>query len=64
VLLFGGAMLMAGFFDAGESTPATPAIFGSLFVCGVIAARCGVQMASWLMPLLSFVAVLVLGGIL
>ena len=63
-LLFGGALLVAAFFDAGESAPATPAIFGTLFVAGVVAARCGVQMASWLMPLSSFVAVLILGGIL
>ena len=63
-LLFGGALLVAAFFDAGESAPATPAIFGALFVAGVVAARCGVQMASWLMPLSSFVAVLILGGIL
>ena len=64
VLLFGGALLVAAFFDAGESAPATPAIFGTLFVGGVVAARSGVQMASWLMPLSSFVAVLILGGIL
>jgi hypothetical protein len=63
-LLFGGALLVATFFDAGESAPATSAIFGALFVAGVVAARCGVQMASWLMPLSSFVAVLILGGIL
>jgi len=63
-LLFGGALLVAACFDAGESAPATPAIFGTLFVAGVVAARCGVQMASWLMPLSSFVAVLILGGIL
>jgi hypothetical protein len=63
-LLFGGALLVAAFFDAGESAPATSAIFGALFVAGVVAARCGVQMASWLMPLSSFVAVLILGGIL
>jgi len=63
-LLFGGSLLVAAFFDAGESAPATPAIFGTLFVAGVVAARCGVQMASWLMPLSSFVAVLILGGIL
>jgi hypothetical protein len=63
-LLFGGALLVAALFDAGESARATPAIFGSLFVGGVVAARCGVQMTSWLLPLLSFVAVLILGGIL
>jgi len=63
-LLFGASLLVAAFFDAGESAPATPAIFGTLFVAGVVAARCGVQMASWLMPLSSFVAVLILGGIL
>jgi hypothetical protein len=63
-VLFGVALLVAAFFDAGESARATPAIFGSLFVGGVVAARCGVQMASWLLPLLSFVAVLILGGIL
>jgi hypothetical protein len=63
-LLFGGALLVATFFDAGESAPATSAIFGALFVAGVVAARCGVQMASWLMPLSSFVVVLILGGIL
>jgi hypothetical protein len=63
-LLFGGALLVAAYFDAGESAPATSAVFGTLFVAGVAAARCGVQMASWLMPLLSFVAVLIFGGIL
>lgn len=63
-LLFGGALLVAALFDAGESARATPVIFGSLFVAGVVATRCGVQMASWLLPLLSFVAVLILGGIL
>ena len=63
-LLFGGALLVAACFDAGESAPATSAIFGALFVAGVVAARCGVQMASWLMPLSSFVTVLILGGIL
>ena len=63
-LLFAVAMLIAAFFDAGESARATPAVFGTLFVAGVVAARCGVQIASWLVPLLSFVAVLILGGIL
>jgi hypothetical protein len=63
-LLFGVALLVAALFDAGESARATPAIFALLFGGGVVAARCGMQMASWLMPLLGFVAVLILGGIL
>ncbi len=64
VLLFAGALLLAACFDAGESADVTPAIFGALFLVGVIAARRGIEIASWLMPLVSFVAVLILGGML
>jgi hypothetical protein len=63
-LLFGIALAVAGYFDASESPRVAPAIFGVLFAGGVAAARCGLQAASWLMPLMNFVAVIVLGGMM
>ncbi|MEO8017910.1 MAG: DUF6136 family protein [Pseudomonadota bacterium] len=64
ILLFGAALAVAWHFDAGESHPATAVTFSTMFAGGVIAARLGWQIASWLMPLLNFVAVLILGGML
>jgi len=64
VLLFAVVMALAASLDAGESPRAAALVFGLLFAGGLIAARCQWQVASWLMPLLNFVAVIILGGIL